>query len=154
MPLQSHLTSYQQADLHCTKSYASHRGPHNRDIRVLVTDILSSSSKGGHSSPTNVRYRGILFCAPIVDKRNKHLIALSADAMLGWSDWGPSLFERRGREGEVCRITSLPVRQPNDCRPSKRHVWGDEGKAVGTNPPTALLSVALRQRSQGILTAS
>src|SRR5262252_2865577 len=95
MPLQSHLTSYQQADLHCTKSDASHRGPHNRDIRVLVTDILSSSPKGGHSSPTNVRYRGILFCAPIVDKRNKHLIALSADAMLGWSDWGPSLFERR-----------------------------------------------------------
>jgi hypothetical protein len=31
-------------------------------------------------------------------------------------------------------------RQPDDCRPRKRHD-GDEGKAVGCVPPTALLSL-------------
>src|SRR6516165_9855282 len=41
-------------------------------------------------------------------------------------------------EGEA-RVTSPPVRQPARCCPRKRHVWGDEGKAVGCIPPTALL---------------
>src|SRR6516225_9127463 len=41
-------------------------------------------------------------------------------------------------EGEA-RVTSPPVRQPARCCPRKRHVWGDEGKAVGCVPPTALL---------------
>jgi hypothetical protein len=32
------------------------------------------------------------------------------------------------------------VRQPNECCPRTQHVWGDQGKAVGCVPPTALLS--------------
>jgi hypothetical protein len=34
-------------------------------------------------------------------------------------------------EGEVFRITSLSVRQPNDCCPRKRHVWGTKAKPPG-----------------------
>jgi hypothetical protein len=37
------------------------------------------------------------------------------------------------------------VRQPDGCCPRTRHVWGDEGKAVGCVPPTALLFAPLEQ---------
>ena len=60
--------------------------------------------------------------------------------MLLWSD----------RVSVKIASPSLSFRQPDDDRPRKRHVWGDEGKAVGCVPPTALLFVALGQRSRGV----
>src|SRR5215813_8488564 len=66
--------------------------------------------------------RGNLFDRRLWIKLNKHLIALSADAMLARSNWVvPPGTEGWGREVRS-RITSPPVRQPNDCRPRKRYV--------------------------------
>ena len=48
-------------------------------------------------------------------------------------------------EGEA-RVTSPPVRQPARCCPRKRHVWGDEGKAVGCVPPTGCVLDADQRR--------
>ena len=54
--------------------------------------------------------------------------------MLLWSD----------RVSVKIASPSLSFRQPDDDRPRKRHVRGDEGKAVGCVPPTALLFVEPR----------
>ena len=60
--------------------------------------------------------------------------------MLPWSNWVASWDE-----GEA-RVTSPPVRQPARCCPRKRHVWGDEGKAVGCVPPTGCVLDADQRR--------
>jgi hypothetical protein len=40
-----------------------------------------------------------------------------------------------------CALVNITVRQPARCRPRKRHVLGDEGKAVRRRgAPTVLLS--------------
>jgi hypothetical protein len=44
----------------------------------------------------------------------------------------------------------VPVRQPCRCRGEARRRLGDEGKAVGSVPPTALLFVALRAKPRRI----
>jgi len=48
-------------------------------------------------------------------------------------------------------VTSLPRFDTQRLPPKKAVRMGDEGKAVGANPPTALLFVALRQRLRSIL---
>src|SRR6516164_1473753 len=61
----------------------------------------------------------------------------------------PSLSGRD--EGEVCRITSLPGFDTQRMLSKNTARRGDEGKAIGCVPPTALLFVALWQRLRSIL---
>jgi len=63
-----------------------------------------------------------------VDKNNKHLIALSADAMLAQSDWG-RLFLSGRDEGEGSDW--LHCRFDTRMMPPKKAVLGQLGKAVG-----------------------
>jgi hypothetical protein len=69
-----------------------------------------------------------------------------AGAILPWSDWASPFF-LSGRVGTKVKNAHheyfTPVRQPNDCCPRKRHVWGTRQSRWFRGPAALLCELSL-----------